>query len=179
MRKLHILVATLCFSLVPLNFVYAEDDFIDETESTWGSIYSDDGFKKTFTIFRTADNFGIDDYGDKIEYTMEVQCSQKKLSVLLYGDPDIYPETGLGFKGTAQMKIDSGKITKQYFTSLKDFSGVAFNSPKVITAAISKSKATVSFKIPSSVNDDAVATFSKLDFNSYYGKFKSLGCLLK
>ena len=29
------------------------------------------------------------------------------------------------------MKVDSGKISKQSFTSLKDFSGIAFNSPKV------------------------------------------------
>jgi hypothetical protein len=159
--------------------VLAEDDYIEETESTWGSISSDDGFEKTFTIFRTADNFGIDDYGDEIEYTIEVQCSKKRLSVLVYGDPDIYPETGLGFKGTAQMKIDSGKITKHSFTTLKDYSGVAFNSPKVITTALSKSKKSISFKIPSSINSDAVATFSKLDFNSYYSKFKKLGCLLK
>jgi hypothetical protein len=179
MRKLLVFVCLISVSLFPISAVSAEDDYLEETESTWGSIFSDDGFTKTFTIFRTADNYGIDDYGDEIEYTIEVQCTKKKLSVLVYGDPDIYPETGLGFKGTAQMKIDSGKITKQSFTTLKDYSGVAFNSPKVITTAISKSKRSVSFKIPSSVNNDAVATFSKLDFNSYYGKFKSLGCLLK
>jgi len=175
------LVVLICLLLAtfPVSNSQADDEYVEETDTTWGSILSDDGFEKTFTIYRTADNYGTDDYGDDIEYTIEVQCTKKKLSVLLYGEPDIYPETGLGFKGTAQMKVDSGKITKQSFTALKDYSGVAFNSPKLITAAISKSKKAVSFKIPSSVQNDAVAVFSKLDFNSYQSKFKSLGCLLK
>jgi hypothetical protein len=179
MRKSVVALLCLLLATFSVSNSQAEDEYVEETETTWGSILSDDGFTKTFTIYRTADNYGTDDYGDDIEYTIEVQCTKKKLSVLLYGEPDIYPETGLGFKGTAQMKVDSGKITKQSFTTLKDYSGVAFNSPKVITTAIAKSKSTVSFKIPSSVQNDAVATFSKLDFNSYYSKFKSLGCLLK
>jgi len=177
MRKL--LIATVALLLLSPISSTAEDDYIDETETTWGSISSDDGFKKTFTIYATQDNEAYDDYGDPIEYTIEVQCSKRRLSVLVYGDPDIYPETGLGFKGTAQMKVDSGKITKHYFTTLKDYSGVAFNTPKTITSAISKSKETISFKIPSSINADAVMTFSKKNFNSYIVKFKALGCSLK
>ena len=177
MRKL--LATTLVLMLLSPIPSIAEDQYTEETETTWGSISSDDGFEKTFTIYATQDNEAYDDYGDAIEYTIEVQCSKRRLSVLVYGDPDIYPETGLGFKGTAQMKVDSGKITKHYFTMLKDFSGIAFNSPKTITSAISKSKKTVSFKIPSSVNADAVMTFSKNDFNSYLAKFKTLGCNLR
>jgi hypothetical protein len=177
MRK--ILITTLILVLLSSIPSIAEEEYTEETETTWGSISSDDGFEKKFTIYATQDNEAYDDYGDAIEYTIEVQCSKRRLSVLVYGDPDIYPETGLGFKGTAQMKVDSGKITKHYFTTLKDYSGIAFNSPKTITSAISKSKKTLSFKIPSSVNADAVMTFSKNDFNSYLTKFKTLGCSLR
>ena len=177
MRKL--LIATVALLLLSPISSAAEDEDIDETETSWGSISSDDGFEKTFTIYSTQENAAYDDYGDAIEYTIEVQCSKRRLSVLVYGDPDIYPETGLGFKGRAQMKVDSGKITKHYFTTLKDYSGVAFNTPKTITSAISKSKETFSFKIPSSINADAVMTFSKKNFNSYIVKFKALGCSLK
>jgi len=62
---------------------------------------------------------------------------------------------------------------------LRDSSGVQFNNPKNITRAILSSKDTFSFKIPSSIQNDAVANFSKLDFASYAPTFKSLGCLLK
>lgn len=156
----------------------ADVEYVDETETTWGSIAKDDGFSKTFTIYKTADNFGVTDFGDDIEYTIEIQCTKKRLSVLAYGDPDIFPDTGLGFKGTAQMKVGNGKVVNQSFTALKDFSGVSFNSPKAVTSAILKGKTTFSFKIPSSIQNDAVMNFTIHDLPSYKSKFKSLGCAL-
>lgn len=179
MHSKGVIALILILNLFGVQSSIADTDYEEETENTWGTVSVDDGFVKRFTIFKTADNVGYDDFGDAIEYTIEVQCSKKKLSVLVYGDPDIYPETGLGFTGTALMKVDSGKIVKQKFTVMKDYSGVSFNSPKTITTAIYKSKETFSFKIPSSIQNDAVANFSKLDFSSYVNKFKSLGCLLK
>ena len=65
------------------------------------------------------------------------------------------------------------------YPSGQSFGFVQFNNPKNITKAILSSKETFSFKIPSSIQNDAVANFSKLDFASYAPTFKSLGCLLK
>ena len=169
----------LLVSITSIQASHAEDEYIEDTEYSWGSIYSDDGFEKVFTLYKNSDNFGVNEYGDDVVYTVEIQCSKKKLSVLVYGDPDIYPETGLGFKGTAQMKVDQGKIAKHSYTVLRSYSGVSFNSPKTITKAILSSRETFSFKIPSSIQSDAVANFSKLDVASYASKFKSLGCPLK
>lgn len=176
--KLRILLVSMLATILLSPSAIAEDEYLDETETTWGSISKDDGFSKTFTIYKTADNYGVTDFGDKIEYTIEIQCTKKRLSVLVYGDPDIFPDTGLGFKGTAQMKVGSGKVVKQSFTALKDFSGVAFSSPKLVTTAILKGKTTFSFKIPSSVQNDAVMNFTIHDLPSYRTKFKSLGCSL-
>lgn len=176
--KVRILLMSVLATIVLSPIAIAEDEYVDETETSWGSIAKDDGFSKTFTIFKTADNYGISDFGDDIEYTIEIQCTKKRLAVLAYGDPGIFPETGLGFKGTAQMKVGNGKVTKQSFSALKDFSGVSFNSPKSVTTAILKGKTTFSFKIPSSVQNDAVMNFTIHDLPSYRSKFKSLGCSL-
>lgn len=175
-RRILLLLILAPFIFSPA--AVADTEYVDETETTWGSIAKDDGFSRTFTIYKTADNYGVTDFGDNIEYTIEIQCTKKRLSVLAYGDPDIFPDTGLGFKGTAQMKVGNGKIVKQSFTALKDFSGVSFNSPKTVTTAILKGSTTFSFKIPSSVQNDAVMNFTIHDLPSYKAKFKSLGCAL-
>jgi hypothetical protein len=178
--KIKLLTALLvALSVFPVQATYAEDDYVEDTDSSWGRIDRDDGFERVFTLYKDSDNYGVTDYGDDITYTIEVQCSKKKLGVIVYGDPDIYPRTDLGFKGTAQMKVDKGKIIKHSYIALRDSSGVQFNNPKNITRAILSSKDTFSFKIPSSIQNDAVANFSKLDFASYAPTFKSLGCLLK
>lgn len=46
MRRTIIYLLLLCVSSLPINPVFAEDDYVDETESTWGAISSDDGFEK-------------------------------------------------------------------------------------------------------------------------------------
>ena len=51
----------------------AAESYEEATESTWGIISSDDGFDKKLTIYKDGDNYGIDDYGDDIEYTIEIQ----------------------------------------------------------------------------------------------------------
>lgn len=154
-------------------------EYLEDSEIRWGFISSDDGFDKTVTVFKTADNYGIDEDGDDITYSIEIQCSKKRLGVIVYGEPDIYPQTRLGFKGSAQMRIDSGTIRKHNYISLRDNSGVQFDVPRNITKAILSSKQNFSFKIPSSIQNDAVATFSKLDFGTYASQFKSLGCAFK
>jgi hypothetical protein len=166
--------------LTPYNSI-AEDTYIEATESTWGTISTNDGFDKTLTIFKDGDNVGIDDYGDDIDYTIEIQCSKKKLVVMVYSDPiGIYPTTTFtSIDGYALTKIDSGKVVKHPYIALKDSSGIQFKTPKPLTTAILKGKKTFSFKIPSSIQNDTVANFSIGDLPSYVSKFKSLGCSLK
>jgi hypothetical protein len=159
----------------------AEDTFIEATESTWGTITKNDGFDKTLTIYKDGDNVGISDYGDDITYTIEIQCTKKKLAVMVYSDPiGIYPSTTFtSIDGYVLTKIDSGKIVKHPYIALRDSSGIQFKTPKPLTTAILKGKNTFSFKIPSSIQNDTVANFFIGDLLSYAAKFKSLGCPLK
>jgi hypothetical protein len=159
----------------------AEETYVEATDSTWGVISSNDGFDKKLTIYKNGDNYGIDDFGDDIDYTIEIQCSKKKLVVLVYSDPiGIYPTTTFtSIDGYALAKIDAGKIVKHPYIAMKDSSGIQFKSAKTVTTAILKGRKTFSFKIPSSIQNDTVANFSIGNLASYVSKFKSLGCPLK
>ena len=159
----------------------AGDTFIEATHSTWGTITSNDGFVKKFTIYKDGNNVGISDAGTDITYTIEVQCSKKKLGVIVYSDPiGLFPSTTFtSIDGYALTKIDSGKIVKYPYIALKDSSGISFMIPKPLTTAILKAKKTFSFKIPSSIQNDTVANFTIGDISSYVAKFKTLGCSLK
>lgn len=140
----------------------------------------DDGFSKSYTLYKYALNIGSSDFGSEIRYSIEIQCEKKKLSFLVYSDPiGIYPTTDLGRVGYAQVKIDSGKISKYKYIGFKDSSGIAIWSPKVLTNAMLKGKRQVAFKIPSSIQADTVAKFALADLRDYVAKFKSLGYSLK
>jgi hypothetical protein len=173
-------IAIFLSVLTPSNSI-AEDSFVEATDTTWGTIATNDGFDKTLTIYKDGDNVGISDFGDDITYTIEVQCSKKKLVVMVYSDPiGIYPSTTFSsIDGYALAKVDSGKIVKYPYIALKDSTGIQFKTPKPLTTAILKGKNTFSFKIPSSIQNDTVATFTIGDLADYAGKFKSLGCPLK
>jgi len=173
------MVFTLGFLLPQI--AVAEETYVEATDSTWGVISSNDGFDKKLTIYKNGDNYGIDDFGDDIDYTIEIQCSKKKLVVLVYSDPiGIYPTTTFtSIDGYALAKIDTGKIVKHPYIAMKDSSGIQFKSAKTVTTAILKGRKTFSFKIPSSIQNDTVANFSIGDLASYVSKFKSLGCPLK
>ena len=170
----------LVLTLIPAPLASAEDTYIEETETSWGVITSDDGFSKTFTIFKNALNTGVTDFGDDISYGIEIQCEKKKLEVLVYSAPiGIYPSTDLSRNGYAQVKIDSGKVSKYKYAALKDSSGIGIWSPKLLTSAMLKGKKQVAFKIASSIQADTVANFALADLSSYVSKFKSRGCSLK
>ena len=175
-----------CFLICSIAFILpttatAEDIYEEATDTTWGLISSNDGFDKKLTVYKDGDNFGLDDYGDEITYTAEIQCSKKKLIFMVYSDPiGIYPSTTYtSIDGYALTKVDSGKIVKYSYIALKDSSGIQFRTPKPLTTAILKGKKTFSFKIPSSIQNDTVANFSIGDLASYASKFKSLGCPLR
>ena len=179
-RKPLILVLTLLLSLIPALYAHAEDIYTEDTDSAWGVVASDDGFSKTYTIFKTALNTGYSDLGTESTYSIEIQCEKKKLAVIVYADPiGIYPADDLSGIGYALVKIDNGKITKYKFATLKDSSGIAIWSPKSLTSAMLKGKRQVAFKIASSIQADTVANFALADLGKYVNKFKSLGCPIK
>jgi hypothetical protein len=175
------ILTSFLFSAATVQNAFGEDTSIDATETTWGVISTNDGFDKTLTIYKDADNVGIDDYGDAINYTTEIQCTKKKLTFMVYSDPiGMYPTTTFtSIDGYALTKIDSGKIVKYPYVALKDDSGIFFTSPKTVVTAILKGKRTFSFKIQSSIQAASVANFTIGDLSSYATKFKSLGCPLK
>jgi hypothetical protein len=179
-KKPLILALSLFLALLPSAYAHAEDTYEEDTETSWGAITSDDGFSKSFTIFKNASNTGYSDFGTENTYSMEIQCEKKKLEVLVYADPiGIYPTTDLSRVGYAQVKIDSGKIFKYKYLALKDSSGIGIWTPKTLTAAMLKGKRQVAFKISSSIQADTVANFALADLSTYVSKFKSLGCSLK
>ena len=179
-KKSLIMSLVLVLTLIPAPLATAEDTYIEDTDTSWGVITSDDGFSKTFTIFKNAINTGYTDFGDDITYSIEIQCEKKKLEVLVYSEPlGIYPSTDFSLIGYAQVKIDSGKVAKYNYMALKDSSGVGIWSPKLLTTAMLKGKKQVAFKIASSIQADTVANFALADLSSYVPKFKSRGCSLR
>jgi hypothetical protein len=179
-KKPLILALSLSLALLPHTQAHAEDIYTDETETSWGVISSDDGFSKSYTIYKNAINAGYSDFGTENTYSMEIQCEKRKLEVLVYADPiGIYPTTDLRGVGYAQVKIDSGKISKYKYLAMKDSSGIGIWTPKTLTTAMLKGKRQVAFKITSSIQADTVANFALADLSKYVNKFKSLGCALK
>lgn len=155
-------------------------DDLEPTETTWGTIYTDDGFSNSFTIYQNGTEATYSDLGTENTYSLEIQCEAKELTVLMYSEPiGIYPSYGKYRIGTSLVKIDSGKISKYKYVAMKNSSGIVLWSPKLLTAAMLKGKKQVAFKVPSSVQNDAVAVFNLGDLSTYTSKFKSLGCPLK
>jgi len=145
----------------------------------WEVINNNDGFSKTYTITRDSDDSDTDEYGNSITHTIEIQCTNKKLALLLYSSsPGIFPKTNLSNIGSGSFKIDSGKVVNFSYVAINDQSGVAALYPKTITTSILKAKKSFSFKILSGVQGPTVANFSLSDMKKYAGKFKSLGCSL-
>ena len=179
-KKVLFFTLSLVLAILPNTLANAEDTYIEDTDTSWGVITSDDGFSKTFTIFKNAINTGYTDFGDDITYSIEIQCEKKKLEVLVYSEPlGIYPSTDFSLIGYAQVKIDSGKVAKYKYMALKDSSGIGIWSPKLLTTAMLKGKKQVAFKIASSIQADTVANFALADLSNYVSKFKSRGCSLK
>ena len=176
MKKLIAIILT--FLLIPVAPALAGDTFSEATESEWGVISTNDGFEKSYTIYKDGDEQGYDDM--LITYTIEIQCTKKKLSVLIYSDPlGMYPTTTFSsIDGYALTRVDSGKINKFSYVALKDYSGIALLNDKQFTTAILKGKK-FAVKVPSNVQNDTVAKFSVADLSSHSAKFKSLGCSLK
>ena len=153
---------------------------LDPTETSCGTTYIDDGFSKSFLIYKYSTESIYDDFGVASSYNIEIQCEDKDLAVLVYAGPiGIYPSSGLDQIGIAQVKVDSGKITKHKYVVTRDNAGIVIYSPKVLTTSLLKGKRQVAFKIPSSIQNDAVAVFKLGNLLSFVPKFKSLGCPLK
>lgn len=141
----------------------------------WTEINSNDGFSKRYTIYIDGDNTDRDDNN----YFMEVQCSAKKLTVLVYTEPvGMYPDTNLSGYGTALVRIDGGKIKNYTYVRMSDSSGISLKSPKVLTSAMLKGGTKLAFKIPA-IDGYHVANFAISDFSSYQATFRSRGCPLR
>ena len=150
------------------------------TPQIWDLIDNNDGFARTLTVYIDADNQGYSDLGTETTHTIEIQCTSKKLSVLIYSDPiGIYPSTDLQGFGVAQARIDNGKIANYSYVGLKDSSGIFVVNAKTLTSAILKGKTKVSFKINSSIQNATVANFAISNLAKYASRFKSAGCPLK
>jgi hypothetical protein len=153
---------------------------LDPTETSWGTTYIDDGFSKSYLIYKYSTESTYDDFDVASSYNLEIQCEDKDLAVLVYAGPiGIYPSSGLDQIGVAQVKVDSGKINKYKYVVTRDNAGIVIYSPKVLTTALIKGKRQVAFKIPSSIQNDAVAVFKLGNLSSFVSKFKSMGCPLK
>ena len=145
----------------------------------WDTDSLNDGFAKKFVLSKMAKNQGYY-VGISISYWAEIQCSNKKLTFLIYSTPlDIRPQFSSSGVGTALVKIDDGKQIKTSYLRMKDGSGVSISNPKTLTAAIIKGSDKFSIKISSTSKADTVANFTIGNLESYAAKFKSLGCPLK
>ena len=163
---------------IPASSAFASEQYKEATESTWGVISTNDGFDKSYIVFMDGIEQGYNDM--LVTYTIEIQCTKKKLVVIIYSDPiGIFPSTSFNsIDGYALTRVDNGKINKFSYVAMKDYSGISLWNDKQFTTAILKGKK-FGIKIPSDVQNDTVANFSVANLNSHAAKFKSLGCSLK
>ena len=143
-------------------------------DNPWQEIVNNDGFSSRYTVYIDGDN--TDDDGN--DYFIEVQCSARKLSVLVYTEPvGMYPDVNRRGIGTALVRIDGGKIKNFTYRRMKDSSGISLVAPKVLTSSMLKGSSKLSFKIPA-IYGYQVVNFALNDFNSYQTTFKNRGCSL-
>jgi len=177
MKKLIAIILTVL--ILPATSAFAGDKYIETTETEWGIISTNDGFEKSYTIFKDGDEYGYDE-DFTLTYTIEIQCTKKKLAVLIYSDPlGMYPTTTYNsIDGYALARIDNGAVKKFSYVGMKDNSGISLLNDKQFTSAILKGTK-FAVKIPSSIQNDTIAKFSVGNLKSHAKKFKSLGCALK
>ena len=176
MKKLVAIILTVL--ILPATSAFAGNTYTEATDTKWGVISTNDGFEKSYTIFKDGDEYGYDDM--LITYTIAIQCTKKKLAVLIYSDPlGMYPATTFNsIDGYALVRVDNKAIKKFSYVAMKDSSGIGPLSDKQFTTAILKGTK-FAVKVPSSIQNDTVAKFSVGNLKSHVKKFKSLGCSLK
>jgi hypothetical protein len=141
----------------------------------WTELDNNDGFTRTYAIYIDGDNTSSDDS----DFFMEVQCSSKKLAVVVYADPvGMYPDVDRRGLGTALVRIDGGKIQKYSYRRMRDSSGISLQSPKTLTKAMLRGGTKLAFKIPA-IYGPEVANFAIADFSAFESKFKTRGCPLR
>ncbi len=176
MKKL--IAITLIALFIPTSSAFASEQLTEATDSTWGVISTNDGFDKSYIVFKDGIEQGYNDM--LVTYTIEIQCTKKKLGVLIYSDPiGIFPSTSFNsIDGYALTRVDNGKVNKFSYVAMKDYSGISLWNDKQFTTAILKGKK-FGIKIPSDIQNATVANFSVANLHSHVAKFKSLGCSLK
>jgi hypothetical protein len=177
------IVTALCFSLLLISApVKAKEDddcgfgkidfgYPDCPDNYWSEFEEDDGFSRTYTISIDGDNTR----SDGSMYWMEVQCSARKLSILVYSD-DLIPVTNRRGLGTALVRIDRGRIDSLTYKNWNN-SGISIQSPKKLTGAMLRGGTKLAFKIPT-IYGPEIANFAMADFSAFASRFRRSGCPL-
>jgi hypothetical protein len=150
-------------------------DLVDDegqcAPTTWIDDQKNDGFGNQFSISISSDEEGP---GANSFESIEIFCIKKRLSVYIWVD---YPITR-GWKGNAQLRMDSGRVRNIGYTVNNTFDGLYLNSPKSFTKSFLAAKSRATFKV-NTYEGAKVLAYPKADLRSYESKFKSMGCPLK
>ncbi len=136
--------------------------------TTWTYSKSNDGFAKYFSISMSPDdeddtNTGVSD--------IQIFCDKKKIEVYVWVEyADSY-----GWKGSGQVRFDSGTPRKLPYLLQKDFDGVVVTETKTFMQNLVKAKSKVSFKIPT-VNGYEVLVYPKGNLMEFRPIFAKAGC---
>ena len=136
--------------------------------TTWDYSKSNDGFAKYFSISMSPDdedetNTGISD--------IQIYCDKKKIEVYVWVEyADSY-----GWKGSGQVRFDSGTPRKLPYLLQKDFDGVVVTETKTFMQNLVKAKSKVSFKIPT-VDGYEVLVYPKGNLMEFRPVFAKAGC---
>ncbi len=136
--------------------------------TTWDYSQSNDGFAKYFSISMSPDdeddtNTGVSD--------IQIFCDKKKIEVYVWVEyADSY-----GWKGSGQVRFDSGTPRKLPYLLQKDFDGVVVTETKIFMQNLVKAKSKVSFKIPT-VDGYEVLVYPKGNLLQFRPIFAKAGC---
>lgn len=136
--------------------------------TTWSFSESDDGFAKYFSISMSPDdedetNTGISD--------IQIFCDKKKIEVYVW----VAYADSYGWKGSGQVRFDSGAPKKLPYLLQKDFDGIVVAEPKTFMQNLVKAKSKVAFKIPT-VDGYEVLVYPKGNLLKFRPIFGKAGC---
>ena len=150
-------------------------DLVDDegqcAPTTWIDDSRNDGFGRQFSVSLSSDEEGP---GANSYESIEIFCFKKRLSVYIWID---FPVTR-GWKGVAQLKMDSGRVKNVGYTVNNSFDGLFLDSPKSFTKSFLAAKSRATFKV-NTLRRAKVLAYPKADLSTYESKFKSLGCPLR
>ena len=150
------------------SFYDADGNLVECAPMEWTYSKSNDGFSNYFSIRISPDDSDSTNTGYS---DLEIFCDKKKIEVYVWVE---YADSQR-WKGSGQVRFDSGTPKKLPYILQKDFDGIVVVETKTFMQNLVKAKTKVAFKIPT-VDGYEVLVYPKANLLKYRSIFSKSGC---